>query len=66
MVNSTLNPTLRFHQLNQSERTNELHRDCYPLGRDDNSPTTGSSDLAEGLWGVIIRVAKSGGSQAKP
>ena len=66
MVNSTLNPTLRVHQLNQSERTIELHGDCYQLVRDDNSPTTGSSALAAGLWGDIIRVAKSGGRQAKP
>jgi peptidoglycan glycosyltransferase len=36
------------------------------LGNDDNSPTTGSSALAAGLWGDIIRVAKSGGRQAKP
>ena len=66
MVNPTLNPTLRVHQLNQSERTIELHGDCYLLGNDDNSPTTGSSALAAGLWGDIIRVAKSGGRQAKP
>ena len=65
-LNSTLNSTLRVHQLNQSERTIELHGDCYQLGRDDNSPTTGSSALAAGLWGDIIRVAKSGGRQAKP
>ena len=64
--NSTLNPTLRVHQLNQSERMIELHGDCYQLGRDDNSPTTGSSTLAAGLWGDIIRVAQSGGRQAKP
>ena len=66
MVNPTLNPTLRVHQLNQSERTIELHGDCYWLGNDDNSPTSGSSALAAGLWGDIIRVAKSGGRQAKP
>jgi hypothetical protein len=66
MISPTLNPTLRVHQLNQSERTIELHGDCYLLGNDDNSPTTGSSALAAGLWGDIIRVAKSGGSQAKP
>jgi hypothetical protein len=65
-LNSTLNSTLRVHQLNQSERSIELHGDCYQLGRDDNSPTTGSSALAAGLWGDIIRVAKSGGRQAKP
>ena len=64
-LNSTLNPTLRVHQLNQSERKIDLHRDCYLLGNDDNSPTTGSSALAAGLWGDIIRVAKSGGRQAK-
>ena len=66
MVSHRLHPTLRVHQLNQSERTIELHGDCYQLERDDNSPTTGSSALAAGLWGDIIRVAKSGGSQAKP
>ena len=66
MVNPTLNPTLRVHQLNQSERTIELHGDCYLLGNDDNSPTSGSTALAAGLCGDIIRVAKSGGSQAKP
>ena len=66
MVNSTLNSTLRVHQLNQSERMIELHGYCYQLGRDDNSPTTGSSALAAGLWGDIIRVAQSGGRQAKP
>lgn len=66
MVSPRLHPTLRVHQLNQSERTIELHGDCYQLGRDDNSPTTGSSALAAGLWGDIIRVAKSGGSKAKP
>ena len=65
-LNPTLNPTLRVHQLNQSERTSELHGDCYLLGNDDNSPTTGSSALAAGLWGDIIRVAKSGRRQAKP
>ena len=65
-LNSTLNSTLRVHQLNQSERSIELHGDCYQLGRDDNSPTTASSALAAGLWGDIIRVAKSGGRQAKP
>ena len=65
-LNPTLNPTLRVHQLNQSERTIELHGDCYQLGREDNSPATGSSALEAGLWGDIIRVAKSGGSQAKP
>ena len=65
-LNSTLNSTLRVHQLNQSERSIELHGDCYLLGNDDNSPTTGSSALAAGLWGDIIRVAKSGGRQAKP
>jgi hypothetical protein len=65
-LNSTLNSTLRVHQLNQSERSIELHGDCYQLGRDDNSPTTGSSALAAGLWGDIIRFAKSGGRQAKP
>ena len=65
-LNPTLNPTLRVHQLNQSERKIDLHRDFYLLGNDDNSPTTGSSALAAGLWGDIIRVAKSGGSQAKP
>ena len=64
-LNSKLNPTLRVHQLNQSERTIELHWDCYLLGNGE-SPTTGSSALAAGLWGDIIRVAKSGGSQAKP
>ena len=64
-LNSKLNPTLRVHQLNQSERTIELHGDCYQLGRDDNSPTTRSIALAAGLWGDIIRVAISGGSQAK-
>lgn len=66
MVNPRLHPTLRVRQLNQSERKIELHGDCYLLGNDDNSPTTGSSALAAGLWGDIIRVAKSGGSQAKP
>ena len=66
MVSPKLHPTLRVHQLNQSERTIELHGDCYLLGNDDNSPTTGSSALAAGLWGDIIRVAKSGGRQAKP
>jgi hypothetical protein len=65
-LNSTLNSTLRVHQLNQSERSIELHGDCYQLGRDDNSPTTGSSALDAGLWGDIIRFAKSGGRQAKP
>jgi hypothetical protein len=65
-LNSTLNPTLRVHQLNQSERKIDLHRDCYLLGNDDNSPNTGSSALAAALWGDIIRVAKSRGSQAKP
>jgi hypothetical protein len=65
-LNSTLNSTLRVHQLNQSERSIELHGDCYQLGRDDNSPTTGSSALDAGLWGDIIRFAKSGGHQAKP
>jgi hypothetical protein len=65
-LNSTLNPTLQVHQLNQSERKIDLHRDCYLLSNDDNSPTNGSSALAAGLWGDIIRVAKSGGSQAKP
>lgn len=65
-LNSKLNPTLRVHQLNQSERTIELHGDCYLLGNDDNSPTSGSTALAAGLCGDIIRVAKSGGSQAKP
>ena len=65
-LNPTLNPTLRVHQLNQSERKIDLHRDCYLLGNDDNSPTTGSSALAAGLWGDIIRVARSGRSQAKP
>jgi hypothetical protein len=66
MDNFSLNPTLRIHQLNQSERTIELHGDCYQLGRDDNRPITRSSALAADLWGDIIRVAKSGGSQAKP
>jgi len=66
MVSPTLNPKLRVNELNQSERTIELHGDCYQLGRDDNSPTIGSSALAAGLWGDIIRVAKSGESQAKP
>jgi hypothetical protein len=66
MVSPKLHPTLRVHQLNQSERTIELHGDCYLFGNDDNRPTTGSSALAAGLWGDIIRVAKSGGSQAKP
>ena len=65
-LNSTLNSTLRVHQLNQSERSIELHGDCYQLERDDNSPTTGSSALDAGLWGDIIRFAKSGGRQAKP
>jgi peptidoglycan glycosyltransferase len=36
------------------------------LGNDDNSPTTGSSAIAAGLWADIIRAAKSGGHQAKP
>ena len=66
MVNPTLNPTLRVHQLNQSERTIELHGNHYRLGRDDNNPTTGSSALAAGLWGDIIRVAQNRGRQAKP
>ena len=66
MVSPKLHPTLRVHQLNQSERSIELHGDCYQLGRDDNSPTTGSSALAAGLWGDIIRVAESGVRQAKP
>ena len=66
MVSPKLHPTLRVHQLNQSERTIELHGNQYRLGRDDNSPTTGSSALAAGLWGDIIRVAQSGGRQAKP
>ena len=66
MVNSTLNPTLRVHQLNQSARKIDLHRDCYLLDNDDKSPTTGSSALAAGLWSDIIRVAQSGGRQAKP
>ena len=70
MVNSklspTLNSTLRVHQLNQSERSIELHGDCYQLGRDDNSPTTGSSAVAALLWSDIIRDAQSGGRQAKP
>jgi hypothetical protein len=65
-LNPTLNPTLRVHQLNQSERTIKLHGDCCQLGHDDNSSTTGSSAVVAGLWGDIIRVAKSGGSQAKP
>jgi hypothetical protein len=66
MVSPRLHPTLRVHQLNQSERSIELHGDCCELGRDDNSPTTGSNALAAGLLGDIIRVAKSGGRQAKP
>ena len=66
MVSPKLHPTLRVHQLNQSERTIELHGNQYRLGRDDNNPTTGSSALAAGLWGDIIRVAQSGGRQAKP
>ena len=36
------------------------------LGNDNNSPTTGSSAIAAGLWADIIRAAKSGGHQAKP
>ena len=36
------------------------------LGNDDNSPTTGSSAIAAGLWADMIRAAKSGGHQAKP
>ena len=35
------------------------------LGNDDNTPTTGSSAIAAGLWGDIIRAAQAGGSQAK-
>ena len=35
------------------------------LGNDDNTPTTGSSAIAAGLWGDIIRAAQGGGSQAK-
>ena len=66
MTERMVNPKLRVHQLNQSERTIELHGNHYRLGRDDNSPTTGSSALAAGLWGAIIRVAQSGGRQAKP
>ena len=66
MVSPKLHPTLRVHQLNQSERTIELHGNQYRLGRDDNNPTTGSSALAAGLWGDIIRVAQSRGRQAKP
>ena len=37
MVSPKLDPTLRVHLLNQSERTIELHGDCYQLGRDDNA-----------------------------
>ena len=66
MTERMVNPKLRVHQLNQSERTIELHGNHDRLGRDDNSPTTGSSALAAGLWGDIIRVAQSGGRQAKP
>jgi peptidoglycan glycosyltransferase len=36
------------------------------LGNDDNSPTTGSSAIAAGLWADMIRAARSGGHQAKP
>ena len=35
------------------------------LGNDDNTPTTGSSAIAAGLWGDIIRAAQGGGSQSK-
>ena len=35
------------------------------LGNDDNTPTTGSSAIAAGLWGDIIRAAQCGGSQSK-
>ena len=35
------------------------------LGNDDNTPTTGSSAIAAGLWGDIIRAAQGGRSQAK-
>ena len=35
------------------------------LGNDDNTPTTGSSAIAAGLWGDIIRAAQAGGRQAK-
>ena len=35
------------------------------LGNDDNTPTTGSSAIAAGLWGDIIRTAQGGGSQSK-
>ena len=36
------------------------------LGNDDNSPTTGSSAIAAGLWADMIRAARSSGHQAKP
>lgn len=36
------------------------------LGNDNNSPTTGSSAIAAGLWADMIRAARSSGHQAKP
>jgi peptidoglycan glycosyltransferase len=36
------------------------------LGNDDNSPTTGSSAIAAGLWGDMIRAAKGNRTSAKP